>query len=51
MVLGPDFGQQVQAMFDKDLAESDAITLEAWQRRALDLRLKEWFARVWEYWL
>jgi len=51
VVLGPDFGQQVQAMFDKDLAESDAITLEAWQRRALDLRLKEWFARVWEYWL
>ncbi|OYY62265.1 MAG: cardiolipin synthase B [Hydrogenophilales bacterium 28-61-11] len=51
VVLGPDFGQQVKAMFDKDLAESDAITLEAWQRRTLDLRLKEWFARVWEYWL
>ena len=51
VVLGPDFGKQVQAMFDKDLAASDAITLEAWQRRALDLRLKEWFARVWEYWL
>ena len=51
VVLGPDFGKQVQAMFDKDLAASDAITLEAWQRRALDLRVKEWFARVWEYWL
>jgi cardiolipin synthase len=51
VVLGPDFGRQVQAMFDKDLAASEAITLEQWRRRPLDLRLKEWFARVWEYWL
>jgi cardiolipin synthase len=51
VVLGPEFGKQVQAMFDKDLAASEAITLEQWQRRPLDLRLKEWFARVWEYWL
>lgn len=51
VVLGPEFGKQVQTMFDKDLAASDAITLARWQRRALDLRLKEWFARVWEYWL
>ncbi|MHB0982397.1 MAG: cardiolipin synthase [Thiobacillus sp.] len=51
VVLGPEFGKQVQAMFDRDLAASDAITLEQWRRRPLDLRLKEWFARVWEYWL
>ena len=51
VVLGPEFGEQVQTMFDKDLAASDAITLERWQRRSLDLRLKELFARVWEYWL
>jgi cardiolipin synthase len=51
VVLGPDFGNQVQAMFDKDLAASDAITLEQWRSRSLDLRLKEWFARIWEYWL
>jgi cardiolipin synthase len=51
VVLGPEFGNQVQAMFAKDLAASDAITLEQWQQRALHLRLKEWFARVWEYWL
>jgi cardiolipin synthase len=51
VVLGPEFGKQVQTMFDKDLAASDAITLERWQRRSLDLRLKELFARVWEYWL
>jgi len=51
VVLGPDFGKQVQAMFDKDLAASETITLEQWQRRPLNLRVKEWFARVWEYWL
>jgi cardiolipin synthase A/B len=51
VVLGKEFGAQVQAMFDKDLAESDAITIEQWERRSLDQRLKEFFARVWAYWL
>ncbi|HVK32053.1 MAG TPA: cardiolipin synthase [Burkholderiaceae bacterium] len=51
VVLGADFGRQLQAVFDRDLAVSDQITLEAWQRRGLDLRVKELFSRAWEYWL
>lgn len=51
VVLGTEFGRQVQAMFDKDLAASEEISLEAWQQRAIDVRLKELIARVWEYWL
>ncbi|MBC7682654.1 MAG: cardiolipin synthase [Ferruginibacter sp.] len=51
VVLGTDFGNQVQAMFNKDLAESDPVLLADWKRRSIDLRMKEWFARVWEYWL
>jgi cardiolipin synthase A/B len=51
VVLGADFGRQVQSMFDKDLAASDAVTLEEWERRPIELRVKEMFARVWEYWL
>ncbi len=51
VVLGSEFGSQVQAMFARDLAASDAITLERWQQRSLDLRIKELFARAWEYWL
>ena len=51
VVLGLEFGSQVQAMFNKDLAGSDAIILAQWQQRPLDLRIKEMFARVWEYWL
>jgi cardiolipin synthase A/B len=51
VVLGAEFGEQVQAMFDKDLAASDPITLEVWERRPLHLRIKEQGARLWEYWL
>jgi cardiolipin synthase A/B len=51
VVLGVDFGRQLQAMFAQDLAASQAITLEQWQRRELHLRVLEGFARLWEYWL
>lgn len=51
VVLGQDFGRQVQAMFDEDLAQSDAVTLQQWKRRPLQLRAKEMYARAWEYWL
>ena len=51
VVLGAEFGAQVQAMFDKDLAASQAITLQDWRRRSIDLRVKELFGRAWEYWL
>ncbi len=51
VVLGATFGAQLQAMFDKDLAGSGEVTLVDWERRPVDLRLKERFARVWEYWL
>ena len=51
VVLGTEFGSQVKAMFDKDLAASDQITLEKWQQRPLEMRIKEMFGRVWEYWL
>ncbi len=51
VILGTEFGSQVRAMFDKDLAASNAVTLEAWQARSIGLRIKEAFARVWEYWL
>jgi cardiolipin synthase len=51
VVLGAEFGVQLQAMFDRDLAASDAITLDQWERRPLHLRIKEQAARLWEYWL
>ena len=51
VVLGEHFGRQMQAMFDADLAASEVITLEGWQRRPIELRFKEWFSRLWAYWL
>ena len=51
VVLGTEFGSQLQAMFDRDLALSDPVSLAAWERRPLDLHLKELFARAWAYWL
>lgn len=51
VVLGLEFGSQLQAMFSADLALSTPITLAQWRRRPLDERLKELFARAWEYWL
>lgn len=51
VMLGADFGQQVQTMFERDLAASDAIELTAWEQRSPALRVQEWFGRLWEYWL
>jgi cardiolipin synthase len=51
VVLGAEFGTQLQAMFDRDLQHSDAVMLTQWEQRPLDLRLKELFARAWAYWL
>jgi cardiolipin synthase len=51
VVLGTKFSEQMMAAFEKDLAGSARITLEAWKRRPLVTRIKEHFARMWQYWL
>ncbi len=51
VVLGAEFAAKMRAAFERDLAASEPITLEAWQRRPLTTRAKEMFARLWEYWL
>jgi cardiolipin synthase len=51
VVLGDSFAQQLRAMFDDDMNESKAIDLKQWHQRSMLLRMKEWSARLWEYWL
>jgi cardiolipin synthase A/B len=51
VVLGRRFARQMQAMFEKDLGNSDPVVLADWRRRPLLDRVKESFARMWEYWL
>ena len=47
IVLGRDFAAQMQAMFEKDLSASTRIEPQAWAKRPLDLKLKEWLAQLW----
>ena len=51
VILGRGFAAQMEAVFAKDLAESDVITLERWRHRSWMLRLKERMARLGAYWL
>ena len=47
VILGQDFGQQMQTLFEKDMESSKLITLEAWRQRSIIARLKERSARLW----
>jgi cardiolipin synthase len=49
VVLGPEFARQMNAVFAKDLANSEEITRDQWARRPLKDRLKEVSARAWAY--
>jgi len=51
VILGTDFGSKMRDAFARDLAASDQVTLEAWRNRPVTTRMKETFARLWEYWL
>lgn len=47
VLLGQDFGQRMQTLFEQDLQASRQITQEDWQNRSLLQRLKEVLARLW----
>ena len=51
VILGSDFGAKMRESFERDLAASTRITPEAWRSRGVGTRAKEWFGRLWEYWL
>ncbi len=50
-VIDESFARTMAAAFDNDLRESREITREAWKRRGLKQRLKEWFWLPLQYWL
>ncbi|NOS95993.1 MAG: cardiolipin synthase [Methylotenera sp.] len=47
VILGQDFGDQMQALFEKDLESSKLVTLESWRKRPVSSRIKERAARLW----
>jgi cardiolipin synthase len=51
VILGRDFGKQMETMFAQDLKESKEIHLKNWKRRPFRFRVQEWLARLAEYWL
>jgi len=51
IILGTDTASQVEAMLERDMAECRQVTLETWQRRSFEERLREIRARLWEYWM
>lgn len=48
VVLGDDFGRDMEALFQRDLNASRRIDAEQWKQRPMADRLKEWMSRVWE---
>ena len=51
VVVGQEFGAQMETMFEADMAASELITLESWKERPLGDRARELAARMWKYWL
>jgi cardiolipin synthase len=46
IILGPDFGGQMEAVFQADVAASKTIGLAAWRRRGLGERVRELRAKL-----
>jgi cardiolipin synthase len=51
VVLGDAFGIEMEKAFQEDLRDSTRITLEDWRHRPWASRMKEWAARLMDYWL
>lgn len=51
VVLGDDFGQQIEALFQRDLAVSPRIDPKRWAERGLKRRVLETLGRIAERWL
>lgn len=51
IVLGESFAREMEQLFEQDLSLATRVTLNDWSRRGYGSRLKEFGARIVEYWL
>ncbi|MGX4643535.1 cardiolipin synthase [Massilia sp. SYSU DXS3249] len=51
VVIDPAFGRDMESAFNEDLRDSKEVTLEQWRDRPWADRVKEWAARLTEYWI
>jgi cardiolipin synthase len=51
IVLDPAFGKDMESAFAEDLRDSRPVSREEWRHRPWADRIKEWAARLTEYWI
>lgn len=51
VVMGDEFGSEMESAFREDLEDSKEILAEQWKQRPMGKRLKEYCARLLSYWL
>ncbi|MHB8108525.1 MAG: phospholipase D-like domain-containing protein [Syntrophorhabdaceae bacterium] len=51
IILGVDFSNQMEHLFENDKEHSVEITKEGWSRRSLFVRIREWMAKLMAHWL
>jgi cardiolipin synthase A/B len=51
IVLGAEFADEMEKLFQHDLSRAEQISADAWKERGLLRRAQESFGRLFEYWL
>lgn len=51
VVIDLAFGREMENAFNEDLRASKQVTLEQWRKRPWSKRIREWAARLGEYWI
>lgn len=51
VVLDPAFGRDMESAFNEDLRDSRQVTPDQWKHRPWTDRIREWAARLGEYWI
>ena len=46
IVLGSDFGRELEAVFQRDVAQSREVRLDSWRERGLSKRVMEQIGRI-----
>ena len=50
-ILSPEFAEEMEGLFTRELAQSEQIVLKTWENRPRGERIKEWLMRLLGYWL
>jgi cardiolipin synthase len=51
IILGHDTAAQVETLMRSYMAVSREVDLAKWQQRPIRERMREWEARIWQYWM